>query len=99
MNGNCESPVSADGYTLGPLEDTDGRPVIDLFNHYVEHSFAAYPESPVPYEFFDHFLAVAEEYPTVAVRDGEGRLVGFGMLRPHNPMPAPPRSPISSGLI
>jgi L-amino acid N-acyltransferase YncA len=80
--------MDAEGYTLDRIGPSDRTAVIDLFNHYVEHSFAAYPEKPVPYEFFDLLLAVSKEYPTVAVRDGEGNLLGFGMLRPHNPMPA-----------
>lgn len=63
-------------------------PVIDLFNYYIEHSWAAYPEEKVPYGFFDLFLAATRDYPSVAAMCPDGSLAGFGLLRPHNPMPA-----------
>lgn len=72
---------------LAPLTPDDGRAVIDLFNHYVAHSFAAFPEEPVPYPFFARLLEAAHGYPTVVARAGDGRLVGFALLRPHSPWP------------
>lgn len=75
-------------YLLEPIGPSDRKAVIDLFNHYIENSFAAYPEHKVPYEFFDMFLSMCKDHPSVTVRDYEGILAGFGMLRPHNPMPA-----------
>jgi len=85
---NKRSPANADEYVLCPIEQTDRCAVIDLFNYYIENTYAAYPERPVPYEFFDLLLAVSKEYPTVALRGSDGALAGFGMLRAHNPMPA-----------
>jgi phosphinothricin acetyltransferase len=75
-------------YTLAPVGESDRRGIVDIFNHYVEHTFAAYPEEKVPYAFFDLILGIARDYPVVAVRDADGGVAGFGMLRPHNPMPA-----------
>lgn len=72
---------------LAPLTPDDGRAVIDLFNHYVAHSFAALPEDPVPYPFFTRLLEAAHGYPTVAAHAGDGRFVGFALLRPHSPWP------------
>lgn len=66
----------------------DGKAIIDIFNHYVENSFAAYPEGRVPYEFFGLFLSMAQGYPFLVAKDGAGKVLGFGLLRPHNPMPA-----------
>jgi L-amino acid N-acyltransferase YncA len=77
-----------DPYTLSPLDPADGNAVIDLFNYYIENTFAAYPETKVPYQFFTIFQQAYAGYPAVAVKDPAGSLVGFGMLRPHNPMPA-----------
>jgi L-amino acid N-acyltransferase YncA len=74
-------------YTLVPIASSDQKPVIDLFNYYVENSFAAYPERSVPYEFFSLLMDVCREYPAVAAKDASGALLGFGMLRAHNPMP------------
>jgi phosphinothricin acetyltransferase len=69
------------------MEESDREPVIDLFNYYIRNSFAAYPEEPVSYGFFDHFLKTTRNYPSAVARDRDGKLAGFGMLRPYNPMP------------
>ena len=74
-------------FTIALVSKKDGKAIIDIFNHYVENSFAAYPEDRVPYEFFDHFLDMTEGYPFLVARDGEGNALGFAMLRPHSPMP------------
>ena len=60
---------------------------MDIFNHYVENSFAAYPETRLPYEAFDMFMQMSKGYPTGSIKDEKGNIVGFGMLRTHNPMP------------
>jgi len=60
---------------------------MDIFNYYVENSFAAYPESKLPYQAFDMFLQMSKGYPTGTIKDQDGKMVGFGMLRTHNPMP------------
>lgn len=73
---------------LEPVSTDARAAVVDIFNYYVENSFAAYPESKVPPELFDMLLKMSEGYPTVAARDGDGVLLGFGLLRPHNPIPA-----------
>ena len=75
-------------YSFGQLQATDRTAVIDIFNYYVRNSFAAYPEQEVPYEFFGMFLEIVKNYPSFVVKDMSGTVIGFGMLRPHNPMPA-----------
>jgi len=73
--------------TLEPLSPDQGQRVIDIFNHYIEHSFAAFLEERVPYAFFNVFLKTAEGYPARAVKTDAGEIVGFGFLRPHSPLP------------
>ena len=75
-------------YSMSPISKEDRRAIIDIFNHYVENSFAAYPETKLPYEAFDMFLQMSQGYPTAKVKDKNGRVIGFGLLRSHNPMPA-----------
>lgn len=75
-------------FELQQVCKSDGPAVIDIFNHYVEHTFAAYPEAPVPYESFAMFQCMAEGYPFLVAKDGSGNVLGFGFLRPHSPMPA-----------
>ena len=74
-------------FYLESISSDDRESIIDIFNHYVENTFSAYPESAVPCEFFDMLLQMAHGYPTVAAKDERGRTMGFGMLRAHNPIP------------
>ena len=69
------------------LGEADREAVIDLFNDYIENSFAAYPEEKVPYGLFDQFLALTAGYPAFTVRDEEqgDRIMGFAFLRPYHP--------------
>ena len=74
-------------YTLEKMEDKHAFGMLDVFNHYVEHSFAAYPERPLPKETAGLLLKKAEGYPAYVVLD-EGRSVaGFGFLHAHQPLP------------
>jgi phosphinothricin acetyltransferase len=70
------------------LGEGDREAVIDLFNYYIENSFAAYPEKKVSYGLFDQFLALTEGYPAFTMRDEEqvDRIVGFAFLRPYYPL-------------
>lgn len=65
----------------------DRESVMDIFNLYVENSYAAYLERKLPYEFYDTLLGMCQGYPAVTARNETGDVVGFGMLRPYNPMP------------
>ncbi|WP_269850919.1 hypothetical protein [Methanosarcina horonobensis] len=51
-------------YEFSPISSEDREAIIDTFNYYIENSFAAYPESKVPYEFFSFFLQTISGYPT-----------------------------------
>jgi len=72
---------------LTPITPADRRPMLEIFNHYVRHGFAAFPEQPMPLSFIDRLLELAQGYPALAAKDATGRLLGFGLLRPHNPLP------------
>ncbi|HJQ97664.1 MAG TPA: hypothetical protein VJ826_05070 [Candidatus Polarisedimenticolaceae bacterium] len=66
------------------LSEHHRKPVIDVFNHLVRTGFAAYPEIEVSYAFLDRFLAMAQGYPAVAVRNETDEVVGFALLRAHH---------------
>ena len=70
------------------MGEADREAVIDLFNHYIENSFAAYPEEKVPYGLFDRFLEMTKGYPAFTAReeDCDERFVGFAFLRPYHPL-------------
>lgn len=72
---------------FSPLSKADGPEVIAIFNHYIKDSYAAFLEQPVPDAFYEHMIGLLGSFPSATIRQ-DGVLVGFGMLRPHNPMPA-----------
>ena len=75
-------------FTIKPLATDDRIPVMDIFNHYIENSFAAYPDTRLPYSAFDILLAMSKGYPTGVIKDRNGQVAGFGMLRPYHQIPA-----------
>lgn len=74
-------------FSIKPMSDEDRETVIDIFNHYVENSFAAYPENKLPYQAFDMFLQMSNGFPSGTIRNQSGVIIAFGMLRQHNPLP------------
>jgi L-amino acid N-acyltransferase YncA len=73
--------------TLEPMTAADRLPVIDIFNFYIENSFAAYLEHKVSYDFFDILLKAGEGYAAIVAKNETGRVLGFGMLRAYHPFP------------
>ena len=69
-----------------PLSGKHREEVIAIYNHYIENSFAAYPDQPVPDAFFDRFLEMTCGYPAFAMQD-DMKTVGFCFLRPYSPFP------------
>lgn len=74
-----------DAYVLRPLVQEDGLQVMEIFNYYVENSFAAYPQEKLPLPFYDMLLASYKGYPNAAVIV-DGEVAGFGGLRAYSPM-------------
>jgi phosphinothricin acetyltransferase len=75
-------------YTLERLTVDHRKSVIDIYNHFVRNSFAAYMESPVGYDFFDRVMAMADGYPALAAKTESDDVVGFAFLHPFRPIPA-----------
>lgn len=72
-------------YHFEPLSQKHRQPVIDLFNHYVSHSHAAFLEMPVSYSFFNRFLGITRGYPAVVAKTAVEQVAGFAFLRPYHP--------------
>jgi phosphinothricin acetyltransferase len=62
----------------------DATAILDIFNHYVEYSFASYFKTKVGAEFTTRLLGLGERYPFVAAKDDFGRVLGFGLLHPYH---------------
>jgi len=73
-------------FRFEPMTEEHRKPVVDIFNYYVENSFAAYPEGKVGYESFDRFLGMAKGYPAVVVKSEAGEIAGFAFLHPYYPL-------------
>jgi phosphinothricin acetyltransferase len=71
-------------YSFTPMRTSDGKAVIDIFNFFIENSFAAYPEEKVDISFYDRLMEMAEEYPSAVVRDESQKIVGFALLHAHH---------------
>jgi L-amino acid N-acyltransferase YncA len=71
---------------IRPVTDRDWPAVTAIFNHYVAHSPAAYPERPVGPDFFRERLAAVPTYPFL-VGEAGGEVVGFAYLAPFLPLP------------
>ena len=72
-------------YSFERMAIGHGPAVMDIFNHYVANSFAAYPENPMPPEFFHRLLQATEGYPALVALAESGQVAGFGFLRPVHP--------------
>jgi len=75
-------------YSITPITEKDRNYIIDIYNHYIEHSFAAYLEERVNYDTFDRFMQMSEGYPRASVKNNNGKLIGFGFLRQYHFAPA-----------
>jgi len=88
---NAESARSSAGVTtdikLVPITMADRKEIIDIFNHYIETSFAAFPDHPMPYEAFEVMMNRCKGFPTVAAKDEKRNLIGFGLIHAYNPFP------------
>ncbi|HWR01688.1 MAG TPA: GNAT family N-acetyltransferase [Chlorobaculum sp.] len=66
----------------------DHEEMRDIFNYYVENTSATYTETPVGPEMFDSLMCFNQDYPALIVRDDDGSMAGFGVLRPYSRIPA-----------
>lgn len=70
-------------YTFTAMTDEHRQAVTSILNHHIENGFAAYPSQAHGPEMFDFLRRLAAGYPAYVVEDGQGRVIGHGMLRRH----------------
>lgn len=78
-------------YTIRPVIDDDWPAVASVFNYFVDHSPAAYPEERVGVEFFRNKHCAAPSYPFVVLEVND-LVVGFAYLSPFHPVATMRRS-------
>lgn len=67
---------------IRPVVDSDAEEFAAVFNYFVEHSFAAYPEKPVDKSIMQRMVTLAAGWPVVIIEDQNGGTIGFAALRP-----------------
>jgi L-amino acid N-acyltransferase YncA len=85
-NKSVNLEVEMMAYQFEVMTEEYRREVMDILNYYVEHSFAAYFETKLPYEFFSKFLEMTKGYPAYVIKNNV-RVIGFCFLRAYNPLP------------
>lgn len=75
-------------YKFRPVDDKDGIQVIDIFNYYIENSFAAYLDKKLSYENFEPLRALADGYPFYVIENSNNSVIGFGFMGRYHPSEA-----------
>ena len=74
--------------TFEKLGNKHQKEVMDIFNYYVENSFAAFAEHRLPDIFFEKILEKIQDYPAYAIKESDsGATAGFCYLSPYHPLP------------
>jgi phosphinothricin acetyltransferase len=81
-------PAAENGITIRKALDHDCVAITDIFNYYVEHSFAAYPDRPFDGSFFDFMKTIVHGDAFIVMETGEKKIIGFGFLKKYHPYPA-----------
>jgi L-amino acid N-acyltransferase len=80
-----ENPAMTGGMKIRDMQERDRDAVMRIFNHYAATSFAAYPDGPLPPQFFE---LLREGAISAVVLENDSGVAGFGLLRPFFPFPA-----------
>jgi len=73
-------------YSFEKMVDAHREAVVDVYNYFIENSYAAYPDEAFGYEIFDYFQRISDGYPAVIVRDDSGKIVGFAFMSSFHPV-------------
>ncbi|MDD5494458.1 MAG: GNAT family N-acetyltransferase [Dehalococcoidia bacterium] len=74
------------------VQDGDRSAVVEIFNYFVEHSFAAYPDKKAGDGFFDILKGICRSGVFYVIEAPGSGVIGFGLLRSHQPTEAFNRS-------
>ena len=80
MSERAPSPALPMDYSFENMGEIHREAVVDIYNYFIENSYAAYPDESFGYEIFDYFQRISDGYPAVVVKDGKGKVVGFAFL-------------------
>jgi L-amino acid N-acyltransferase YncA len=69
---------------LVKMDYEHGKEIMDIFNYYIENSFAAYPSKKMPQEYYGKIIEVTNGYPAYTIKLNN-KIVGFCFIRAYNP--------------
>jgi len=81
-------PMNVDGFLIRKVVDQDSEGIVAIFNHYVENSFAAYPEQPLDRTFFELIKKIIHGDAFYVVETAEKKIAGFAFLKKYHAYPA-----------
>ncbi len=83
-----DKKAAGSGVGIRKVEDRDSSAVAAIFNHYVEHSFAAYPDKPVDVAFVGIMKTIVHGDAFYVMEMPDGEMAGFAFLKKYSPSPA-----------
>ena len=86
-------------YRFRAAVEGDRKAVTSVFNYFVEHSFAAFPEEKVDTSFYDRMANIAKGYPFYVIETDENGVVGFALLHPYHGAPTLRRTAVATYFI
>lgn len=73
-----------ENYTIRKFSSGDKQAVTDIFNYFVENSYAAYPEKKVAPVFVEKLQDPVINGSFYVVKNSRQSIVGFGLLKRHH---------------
>jgi len=71
-------------YTIRPAEDKDRNAVNSIFQHFVNTSMAAYPETMYENGAYDRLRQAGKSHPFLVAEAETGEVVAFAQARPYH---------------
>jgi L-amino acid N-acyltransferase YncA len=74
-------------HNIEPLAESHHQAVLDILNHYIRHSLAAYAEDEMDLPGLQRLLEMLQGYPSLVGLAARGQVAGFAFLRPIHHLP------------
>ena len=72
-------------FQIRHVTDSDRNAVMDIFNYYIENSFAAFFEKKLGYDSFEPMKQLAYGDAFYVIEDNGRQVIGFGLLKRFHP--------------
>ncbi|MEZ5358911.1 MAG: N-acetyltransferase family protein [Candidatus Zixiibacteriota bacterium] len=71
-------------FIIRPFRNEDSEAVIDILNYFFDHSFAAFPDHRVDYDFIEFIKLSVMDFPFFFIETDRGENAGFGYMHPYD---------------